>query len=356
MYHESLMIQAEPMPLSPLSKPKAIPTEIHQRAPIASDYQILQRRMRRQTQRQMKQHEKKKKYLYMKLPISDVCNIVLEYIGCFTGKIINKIEHPWFVSSLVALNDDKIAILSDVKIRVWDVPRCECIMTLDGCRVVQLPNGKIITADVYNMVSVWDVSTGACIKQFHTTGFDYGVSLTAMSNDTIVLGYSSGLIRVWNITSELCTLELDNNGINAIVALDDTKIAYASHDYSVQLWDLLISKCYLAFTKHTDIVYKLVMSNGDLVSGSEDGTVRFWNVFSGECMITITHTDAVRSFTILDDGQIAICTPWDGIIYIYNKLNKCTMMLQTESVRNMHFIKCGVLATSHWDNSIRLWE
>jgi len=59
-------------------------------------------------------------------------------------------------------------------------------------------------------------------------------------------------------------------------------------------------------TGHTNYVYALtVLPDGSLVSGSEDKTIKIWDVKNGQTIKTLTgHTDYVRALTVLPDGSL----------------------------------------------------
>ena len=59
-------------------------------------------------------------------------------------------------------------------------------------------------------------------------------------------------------------------------------------------------------TGHIDSVYALTtLSNGDLVSGSWDNTIKIWNGNDLSLKKTLTgHTDAVRALTTLSNGYL----------------------------------------------------
>jgi phospholipase A-2-activating protein len=72
---------------------------------------------------------------------------------------------------------------------------------------------------------------------------------------------------------------------------------------------------------HTCIVSCLVvLSNGDLASGSEDKTVRIWNSKNGNTKILNGHTSVVYSLALLPDGNLASGSA-DNTIRIWNTNN-----------------------------------
>ena len=63
----------------------------------------------------------------------------------------------------------------------------------------------------------------------------------------------------------------------------------------------------LTLTGHTSDVNALtVLSDGSLVSGSDDNTIKIWDIKNGQTIKTLTgHTDSVYALTVLPDGSLA---------------------------------------------------
>ena len=57
---------------------------------------------------------------------------------------------------------------------------------------------------------------------------------------------------------------------------------------------------------HTDSVRSVIqLTDGSLVSGSRDGTIRIWDTISGRCIMTLEgHTGSVISVLQLSDGRL----------------------------------------------------
>ena len=64
------------------------------------------------------------------------------------------------------------------------------------------------------------------------------------------------IIRVWDLSTGICLLEIEahSNIIQtAVFNQSGTQIVSASQDMSVKIWDIATGKC-LCILKHTDIV------------------------------------------------------------------------------------------------------
>ena len=62
--------------------------------------------------------------------------------------------------------------------------------------------------------------------------------------------------------------------MTSVCVLSDGRVVSGSRDNSIKVWDLLLGSCVLTLTGHTHYVVSVsVLSDGRVVSGSADGLV-----------------------------------------------------------------------------------
>ena len=105
------------------------------------------------------------------------------------------------------------------------------------------------------------------------------------------------------------TLEGHTDKVRSLVVLAGGRLASASWDKSVRVWNMATGACEATLSGHTDKVWSLAaLPDGRLVSGSEDLTIRVW---SGKgwgvgCDATLTgHGGTVKALAVLPDGRLA---------------------------------------------------
>lgn len=74
-----------------------------------------------------------------------------------------------------------------------------------------------------------------------------------------------------------------------IFSPDDQTLISSSADGTVRLWDVRSGECLIILHAHTDWVHSVALSpDGQmLASGSEDQTVKLWDWSTGQCLRTL---------------------------------------------------------------------
>ena len=98
---------------------------------------------------------------------------------------------------------------------------------------------------------------------------------------------------------------------------DGKKILSGSEDSTVKEWDVLSGECIRTYKGHSSTVSSLSYSHDGkrILSGSEDGTVKEWDVLSGECIRTYKgHSRYVESVNYSFDGKKIVSAGRDGTV------------------------------------------
>jgi hypothetical protein len=124
----------------------------------------------------------------------------------------------------------------------------------------------------------------------------------------IAISVDAGPRRAIQPISPSVILSGHTDGIHALAFFPDGKrLASASHDGTVKLWDVQTGQCLHTFAGHEQAVRAVTVSaDGKLIaSGSDDRTARVWDVASGAQVAQLEgHAGAVRGVAFLPDGSL----------------------------------------------------
>jgi WD40 repeat protein len=147
------------------------------------------------------------------------------------------------------------------------------------------------------------VSSGECLQTLE--GHNKGVSSVAFSHDSARLASASfdSTVKVWDVSSGEClqTLEGHSSGVSSVAFLHDSaRLASASLDTTVKIWDISSGECLQTLEGHSSGVGSVAFSHNSarLASASDDKTVKIWDVSSGECLQTLDIGKALFNISI----------------------------------------------------------
>lgn len=152
------------------------------------------------------------------------------------------------------------------------------------------------------------------------------------------------------LNSITCMVNLDNNGI-AIAAGNDIIIIEDLNNYDPDNPDTM--------SDHTKTITSLVLlSDNKLASGSEDKTIKLWDVKKRQCISTITgNYECIYSLLKINDNTLAAGS--FNTIRVFNTDNKkelYSLIGHEKSVCTMIKLGEDKIISGGYDNLIKIWD
>ncbi|KAL0903885.1 hypothetical protein M5K25_025943 [Dendrobium thyrsiflorum] len=143
-----------------------------------------------------------------------------------------------------------------------------------------------------------------------------------------------------------------------------SQIASSDFEGVVQIWDVPRSQVLVEMREHEKRVWSVDYSLTDptiLASGSDDGTVKLWNINQGGSTGTIRTKANVCSVQFSpESGRIIAVGSADHNVYCYDLRNiripLCKFIGHAKTVSYVKFLDSSNLISSSTDSTIKLWE
>lgn len=145
-------------------------------------------------------------------------------------------------------------------------------------------------------------------------------SLTQAERDDALLKYSR--VPPTTVPNLIHRLQGHSEGVRAVSLSADGRLALSgSEDNTLKLWDLTTGRCLRTFSGHADWIQAVALSSDGKrgVSGSNDNTVIVWNVTTGKSVKRLTgHSESVYAVAATPDGNHVLSGSADNSVILWN--------------------------------------
>jgi WD40 repeat protein len=209
------------------------------------------------------------------------------------------------------------------------------------------------------LVPLWPTLTapGAEIERFEA---DSGViALCPLLPDGRLASSSYGRLQLWDVASGAART-VDSQSAregNAFCVTADGRLAYASWDKTVRVWDVA-KGAETARLSDVDVIALCCLRDGRLALGFEDGTISLWNGAADEPVPIAKCDERVTALCLLPDGRLAsssykAISLWDLGTGAETRLGGDG---DTKGAASLCALPDGRLVAGRWDGAIRIWD
>ena len=236
------------------------------------------------------------------------------------------------------------------------------------CSAANFKTATLIVGTATGKLVAFDTSSGA--KRWTLNGFQSHVVAVACSSNgrQIAAVDRSGHLKVWGPIEAPQLIEQRKlpTGMVRSAAFDDNfeRLAVSDNDFRVHCWQIKSGLNVTSFAGHTAAVTSLAFSldSDQLLSGSEDGSVRLWSFSSGQPYFVAEHPNQqwILDVTISSDGRWIAAGAQDGTVLAWKAGSPeplFTRQLHTNVVGSVQFSSdAKYLLSASGDRSIRVWS
>ena len=223
--------------------------------------------------------------------------------------------------------------------------------------------GIIASGGEDGRIQLWDITTNKFIRVLQE--HDSEICALAWSPDSKTIASSiNNVVKLYSTeTGKLISNLEHGDKVLTIVWSSDRKIlASGSNDSTIKLWDVNTGDCIRVLTGHSDSVKAISFSpDGEtLASSSDDSTIKLWDVATGQYFQTWRgHNDTVNSLAFSPNEPILVSGSKDCTIKFWNVYTgQCIKTISEQAaVTSVVFSPDGkTVASGSQDGQIKLWD
>jgi WD40 repeat protein len=199
-----------------------------------------------------------------------------------------------------------------------------------------------------------------------TLGTVFSLSFSPDGN-LLAAGDVNGDVSVWHVQNNQHFLSCKGHttGVRSVVFSPNSQILVSgSDDHTIRFWELSTGKCFrVLYSKDSSRVLSIAFSpDGEtLASGKNDRTIELWEVKTGRDLnILRGHADWVSSVAFHPHSQIIASGSEDETVRLWDiRSGQCLRTLEghTAGIQSVAFHPGGrIVASSSTDTTVKLWD
>ncbi|PPQ99121.1 hypothetical protein CVT26_014371 [Gymnopilus dilepis] len=237
----------------------------------------------------------------------------------------------------------------------------------------------LVTGSYDHEIRFWEAWSGICSRTIPRTGESGQVNRLAISNDKRLLAAAiHKKIYIYDIASSstdpLIVFDGHTNNVTSIGFNSEGKwLVSGSEDGTIKIWDLRrnpsnsVHRTYENGTSVNDVI--IHPNQGELISCDQSGSIKQWDLTDNICSHELTPAGDVpiRSVTLASDGSCLVAGNNKGQCYVWKLNDESTGLPRFQAVtrflaHSKYLTRCLLspdaryLATCSADTTVKIWS
>jgi WD40 repeat protein len=282
----------------------------------------------------------------------------------------HRAERIW---SLAVVGDRYLLAGGDsFQLDLWDLEQRTLAQSIGGysgrlwCIQTDALARWVITASEDATIRLWDLPTLQPLISLHSqSNWACEVAIPATASSPVVGAFSDGNIYLWSQNGSLQTILRGHSQpvwSLAVSPLGDRLIS-GSEDKTLRLWELETGQCLAQFKGHTSRIWGVAWTpdGNEVISASGDRTLRIWSIDNREARATLTgHASRVWTVAVSPDGETVASGGGDRTVKLWQRTTgECLGTLTGHHSRILSVAfhpSQPILASVGGDGCCRLWD
>ncbi|KAJ3674684.1 hypothetical protein LUZ60_005300 [Juncus effusus] len=240
------------------------------------------------------------------------------------------------------------------------------------------PTVILATASYDHTIRFWEAKSGRCYRTIQYP--DSQVNRLEITPDKRFLAAAGNPhIRLFDVNSNspqpVISYDSHTSNVMAVGFQCDGNWMYSgSEDGTVRIWDLRTGTCQREYESRAAVNTVVLHPNQkELISGDQNGNIRVWDLAANSCSCELVPEvdTAVRSLTVMWDGTMVVAANNNGTCYVWRLLKGTQTMTYFEPLHKLqahdtYILKCLLspeycdpqryLATASADHTVKIWN
>lgn len=232
----------------------------------------------------------------------------------------------------------------------------------------------LATAGYDHTIRFWEATSGICYRTLQYADSQVN-KLEITADKTLIAAAGNPHIRLYEVNSSnpqpLISYDGHTSNVTSVGFQKDGKWMYTgSEDGTVKIWDLRAPGCQREYESRAAVNTVVLHPNqGELISGDQHGNIRVWDLTANACSCELVPEvgTAVRSLTVAMDGSLVVAANNSGTCYVWRSMRGSYLTTHFEPLHKLrahqgYVLKCMLspdvrqLATTSSDKTVKLWS